>query len=496
MAADRAKTTLMISLIIFVMISFILAVTTYLGFQQRGKERQSAETARSDMEKANRDRDAKVDEVRRLLEVLGTEGDSADKVEAERNELFDNKYAGFDKDPKSFRRLVEWLDEAVRKKDEQIAKLTEESAAKIKEHADRAAQAEAARDDAQKARDTAVQQQADQQADFQKRWEQHEKSQAEMKAKQDEALAQADLLKAVTEELVKIGPLLSPEVRRKFSAAPAEGQPEPWPERVRFVFRELLERQKTMQELNATLAALRVADPRLQDLVRDATPEDDRIDGFDGRIATINSLDRSVLIVCDSTAGMRPGLVLSVYDPDDPRPQSGARKALVEVVEVEGPTLARARIRRESTSDPILANDGVATSLWAPGTAREVVIVGFAPYASGRGRSDTEGQPDGGPPATDPLLALLERNGARVVDTVTPQTAIVVDTGTPRAGDLRGEQGEREWKLAEGVRRRALERAAQLGIRVVTLDGLLDTLGLDRESLDGRRLPTEVGAAP
>jgi hypothetical protein len=231
-------------------------------------------------------------------------------------------------------------------------------------------------------------------------------------------------------------------------------------------------------------------------LVRDATPEDDRIDGFDGRIASVNSLDRTVLIVCDSTAGMRPGLVLSVYEPDDPRPQSGARKAIVEVIEVDGPTLARARIRRESVAAPILANDGVATSLWAPGVAQEVVIVGYAPFAAGRRQTGADDQADGGVPGTDPLRVILERNGARLTDTVTPQTAIVVDTGTPRAGYLRGERDEREWKLADVVRRKALDRAGQLGIRVVTLDGLLETLGLDRESLDGQRLPTAMGAAP
>ncbi|MFM9025806.1 MAG: hypothetical protein ACKON7_10795, partial [Planctomycetaceae bacterium] len=188
----------MISLIIFVMISFILAVTTYLGFQQRGKERQTADSARSDMEKANRERDAAVEAVTRIRAVLGTDKDTPDAVEAERNDLFDNKFTGFDKDPKSFLKLVEWLDEAIRKKDEQLAKLTEESAAKIKEQTDKAAQAEAAQADAQKARDTAVAQQAEQQADFQKRWEQHEQALADLKAKQEEALAQAEQLRAVT----------------------------------------------------------------------------------------------------------------------------------------------------------------------------------------------------------------------------------------------------------------------------------------------------------
>ncbi len=484
MSADRAKTTLMIALIIFVMIAFILAVTTYLGFQQKGKEQQTAQEATGQMQKANAERDAAVDEARRVRAVLGTDKDTADAVEAERNELFDRSFASFDKGDKSLLRLVEWLDEGIKAKEADIKRLEGEKAQLRKEQADAVAKAESLQKAAEKARDDAQADLKKVSDDFQARWGQHEQAQRDMKAKQDEALAQAERLRAITEELAKLGPLLSPDLRRKFSAATQEGQAEPWPERVRFVFAELKARERAIKELNETLARLRVADPQLQDLVRDATPDDDRIDGFDGRISSVNAFDRTVLIVCDSTAGMRPGLMLSVFDPDDPRPRIAARKGTVEVLEVEGPTLARARIRRDSVTRPLLAGDGVATSLWAPGEVQEVAVVGAVRFGSGRAQDAAA------------LTAILERSGARVVDVVSPTTALVVDAGIPTTADVQSGLGK-DWKPAdEAVRRKALERARETGVRVVSLDGLLDMLGLDREVLDGRRLPHEVGAAP
>ncbi len=484
MAADRVKTTLMIALIIAVMIAFILSVTTYLGFQQKGKEEQSAQAARSEMEKANRERAAAVDEAQRVREVLGTDKDTADAVEAERNELFDRKFAAFDKEPKSLLRLVEWLADAIKAKDDQLAAKNTE----VKQANDRAAAAESEKDriatEAKAAREAADENVRKVTEDFKTRWAEHEQAQQGMKAKQDEALGQAERMRAITEELAKLGPLLSPELQRKFAANPPDNQPAPWPERVRLVFSELKARERREKELNATLSRLRVADPELQKLVRDATPKDDRIDGFDGRIASVNSFDRSVLLLCDSTAGMRPGLLLSVYAPDDPRPRSGTRKGQVEVIGVEGPTLARARVIDDSATTPILAGDGVATSLWAPGGGQEVTVVGYVRFGSDRKQG------------TAALEAAVGRSGARIVDTVTPQTTLVVDAGLPAAADVQG-GSVKDWRKAEEtIRENALTRARELGIRVVTLDGLLDMLGLDRESLDGRRLPDAAGVAP
>jgi len=339
--------------------------------------------------------------------------------------------------------------------------------------------AEAARAAAEQARDAAIKEQADEKAKFADDRKRHEQTLGELRAKQDEALAQAEQLKAITDELAKLGPLLAPEARRKFGAAPPEGQPVPWPERVRSVNAELRARDEALKDINATLARLRVADPQLQALVRDATPSDDRIDGFDGRIATVNSLDQTVLIVCDSTAGMRPGLALSVYPPGDLRPPAGARTGLVEVMQVEGPTSARARIVQDLPPDPILTNDGVATSLWAPGTQFTAVIVGFVQIDRDAGED------------ADRLKGLIEGVGGRVETSVTPLTTMLIDAGGPRSI---GDDKAKGWQERDKLRReRELREARRLGVRVVGINQFMQMLGLGQDSLDANRLPDAAG---
>jgi hypothetical protein len=174
---------------------------------------------------------------------------------------------------------------------------------------------------------------------------------------------------------------------------------------------------------------------------------------------------------------MRPGLLLAVYDPADPRPQVGNRKGLLEVIAVESPTVARARIRRDSLRNPILGGDGVATSLWAPGESPEVVIVGFV-------------QLDGDPtPDADTLQAAIERTGGRVVEAVTPTTTMVVDGGLPKA--VAGEGKIPGWRtnVDDKRREREIRSARQLGVRIVGLDQTLDLLGLQRADLETGRLP-------
>jgi hypothetical protein len=283
-----------------------------------------------------------------------------------------------------------------------------------------------------------------------------------------QALASAEQTRAITEELEKLGPVLGPELERKFAAPAPDDQPKPWPELVRDVRRELDKRQKQVRELNETLARLRVADDRLQEMVREATPADDRIDGFDGRVVTVNAAESTALVLCPSTSGLRPGTVLFVYDPADPRPEFGARKGTLQVVAVEGPTLARARILKDTAANPILSGDGVATSLWSPGADVEVVLVGFV-----RIGDDPTGE-------AGALKARIERAGARVVNTVSPQTTLVVDAGVPTTGEINSGVAK-AWKTPSDDNRRkaALDQAKNLGLRVTGLAGLLEMLGLD-----------------
>jgi hypothetical protein len=304
----------------------------------------------------------------------------------------------------------------------------------------------------------------------------HEELSKQLAQKQKEALERAERLDLLVAEIGKGEPLLPAARQARFKAQQAEG-------RIGLLFEELRDREKQILYQNEVLAALRVADKSLQETVLAATPKDDRIDGFDGRILSVNEADRSVLIDVGSTQGLRPGLVFRVYAPGDAQPQVSDDKAVVEVVAIESSALARARIRQESIRDPILRGDRVATSLWKPRTPFETVIVGFA-------QLDADEKPD-----QDRLQELVERVGGRVEQLVSSSTTMLVDAGPPRTVGA-GTERAAGWRPADDTRRdRQLKEARRLGIQIVGLDAFLEMLGIDRESLESNRLIHAAGSA-
>jgi hypothetical protein len=482
MAARRTLATLMIALSIFVMLTLVLAVTTYIYVQQTVDLANTNTQLQRDLEAGNRALAAERAEKDRLRDIIGTTKETADTIEAEYNDLLQTRFAGFQTEPKSFRNLVDWLGQGLQDKEQRVVEFDAKSQAD-------ASKAERDTKEAMAAQEVAETAAKDAAANLQKAQESFEKTLAanvermnEMLAAQKDANAKAERLEAITTELEKLGPVLSTDLRRRFSAPPPDGQPVPWPERVRLVYRELTQRRKDVTQLNETLARLGAADPELQTLVLDAQSYDDRIDGFDGRIATVNSVDKTVTISCASTGGMRPGLVLQVYGPDDPRPEFGSRKGSVQVIAIESGTRARGRITSDTVTDPILSGDGVATTLWSPGQPLEVAIVGYVSFA---------GDGDAGPAL---LRSLIERAGGTVVDTVTAQTSLVVDGGPPSASMLdRGPPGA--WKPTDDARRkRVLEQTREFNVRVVGIDALLEVLGLDRSALASATVATPEAA--
>ena len=177
---------------------------------------------------------------------------------------------------------------------------------------------------------------------------------------------------------------------------------------------------------------------------------------------------------------MRPGLVLYVYGPDDPKPLVAARKATVEVMDLESPTLARVRIRRDSIGDPIVSGDGVATSLWEAGAQFTAVMVGHV-------------QIDQDPDAdAERLQELIEGIGGKVETSVTPLTTMLIDAGEPQTFGL---EKPKDWRERDEKRReRELREARRLGVQVIGIGEFMQMLGLQRDSLDASRVPESASA--
>jgi len=467
------------------MLSFVLAITTYLFFQQRTDAVQKGDAAAAAREAAEREKRTQELDNERLRAVIGMAKDSADTIEAERNQLFENQFAKYEGEEKTFVKLVEWLDAANRKLLADMQNLNQEKAALEDDMKKRFDQAVTDRQLAEKQVATVRDDLTKVEAEYKQDRDDAQTTMADIKKKQEEAGERAEQLKAIVEGVADLGKFLtnyemfryskgrryeSRDRGKKFEAEASDT------EKLKKVAEELEFAHATIQQLTATLNQLRVADPALQRVVREQGRKDDRIDGFDGRIVEVNELDRTVLVSTPSTVGIRPGLAFSVFDPSDPRPAEADRKGLIEVVQVEGPGLARAHLRSDITDQPILPGDGIATSLWSPGVEVEVVVVGYV---------DFRGSPDD----AAALKQLIERSGARISQHVTTQTSLLVDAGTPRADTLaRGRL--KEWdKSAQDLQKNEVKMAGELGIPTVGLDRLFEMLGLDPVALRGNRLP-------
>lgn len=473
MATSRTTViqSLSIALIVFVMLTFILAVTTYLFFTQKEVEVGRTREANVAAEEATRKLNKAIEDREELQKILGFKPEQPlEEVTAETSQTLETRFGDYFKDDSpSYEQLVKRLKETADEKDKTVLALEQEKKAA-------AAQAEAdlkARDEkiaaVEKELETAKADAASEKEKLEATIAKNEEERQKLAAQYDEATRRSTEFQRLQEKVAEGEPLLSGNRQSRFKTLSAE-------ERVALMMDELRERERAIARANEALATLRGADPAVQEAVIAATPKDDRIDGFDGRVVTVNDADRTVLILADSTRGMRPGLILSVYDPADPTPAFDASKGSVEVVGIESPTLVRARIRRDSPTDPILGGDGVATSLWSPGETFEAVILGFV-------QIDRDGRPD-----ADRLRELVEAVGGTVATTVSPQTTLVVDAGVPKA--VGGERAP-GWRPADDQRReKQLKEARRLGLKMVGLDRFLRMLGLEKDSLDANRLPT------
>lgn len=480
MAANRTtQAALTIALSLFVMLTFALSVTTYLFFTKRRAADEAQQIATSSAATAQAETQATKDEMATLRGIIGVAADTpiAD-IETSLAKLFEGDFQGFAGDEKSYLKLIEWLraefrakSDAVKKAEAEASAAAAKAAADVKTADEAVATAKAAEAKAKSDLDTATKQFADNRG-------QHEAQQSKLLDEKRTEEDKARVLESLKLQIAAVGEYLPPAKQVGFAE---KEQPA---DQLEVIRNELRNQSKAITRLNDLLSAARIADPEVQELIADMRPAGDRIDGFDGRVVDVDPRSGTAVIACRSTAGIRPGLVLHLFRPDEQRPRFGEQKAVLEVTRVEGPTLVRAVIRREDPRDPILTGDGVSSSLWSPGISPAIVIVGFADV-------DTDGRSD-----AKVLSDLVTKAGGRVVESVGTDTALVVDLGmpTPNAGGSQDPASAAETKRRD----RELKTANLYGIRKGSLDTLLDMLGLDADSFTEARLPRgqSVGRLP
>lgn len=482
MSTGRTSTinqALGIALIVFVMLTFVLTVTTYLFFGQKLLAENKEKEALAVQENAGKTLAASEEEKKELREILGfDDGVTLDEMREEFAKLFPD-YEG---ERKAFLPLAKWLDDARCEKDTQLdaAQKAQSSAESDKEKADKALK------DAEAAFAKKLQESGDrlqvvekEAADRRSKFEEVERA---LVAEKEAALRKIDEIKLIVEAIDKGQGLVKPP--RSFEGkTPAE--------RATVLQDVIRDRDRTIESLERSefLKSLAATDPPVQMFVLEAiNAEDAEIEQLrkvldrlkasggveeatriDGRIVAVDQREQSVTISCASTFGIRPGLVFNVHAGTLPRGTVLPVKAVVEVVGVDGGSLVRGRIRRDSIEDPIVVGDAVSTPLWSPGKPLEVVILGWVDFGGEAGKDEKNlGQGD-----FSQLAEIVRRAGGTVARSVSPTTTVVVDAGSD-TGLKPQEEKRRSGQLAE---------ARRLGVRTLLLDEFLSWLGQERPGI-------------
>jgi len=254
MAANRASAQqgLTIALIVFVMLTFILAVTTYLFFKKAADADAAMAVANADSAKSKQEMQKAAGDRAKLLGILGfPEEKPVQEVETETNEAFEKKYGDFRDDQKAYLKLSDWLLGAVKSKDDALKTLQAEKLA-METSKDQALAD--SRNRQNELEQLLKKQEADaeaERAEFNNGREQYEKLTAMLQADLKKANEASDRIKLLIEEIAKGEPLVAVDQQAKYKAAKAEGQ-------VGQLYDELRRRETMIARQNEILADLRM----------------------------------------------------------------------------------------------------------------------------------------------------------------------------------------------------------------------------------------------
>jgi hypothetical protein len=110
----------------------------------------------------------------------------------------------------------------------------------------------------------------------------------------------------------------------------------------------------------------------------------------DGRISWVNQRDDTVFINVGSEDGLQRRISFSVYDRNATDAANAVKKGSIEVLNIRGPHLAEARIMESTNTDPIVPGDIIYTPIWDPGQTQHFAIVGFIDFDNDRSSDRTK----------------------------------------------------------------------------------------------------------
>ena len=434
--AARENQGLQIALIIFVMLTIVLIVTTFLFFRNYQTEQissKAADTKRTEAETAARNAIAESQDYKNMIGAATT--DTKDTIAAASKKDLEKHGKTLPESEQNYRALVKFLSTELAGANTRIAEITAqkaELAEKLK--ADEAAKiAEIA-----KYTDTVTTTAKDLESERQK----FDKDRKEITTNKEQLAKKFDDKRKEHDDLTK----KSTE--------------------------QIASMTKDKSNLTSLLTAMNEEKKRGESA--NEIP--------DGKITWVNQRSRLVWINLGSDDGLRPQTMFSVYAVDDaitvssddkPKPSDTKSKGKVEVVRLMDRHMAEARVVDDDLSNPMMPGDQVFSPTFEPGRPEHFALVGFIDV-DGDGTSDRQRVRD--------LIALnggvidaeVTENGKSTGE-MTINTNYVVIGDPPKVG----ENVDKDANIA--AYSDAMGKASTLGVKTVPVKRFLDYMGYKPE---------------
>jgi hypothetical protein len=422
--AARENQGLQIALIIFVMLTIILSVTTYIFFDNYKKEKLE-KIAAQDSAKSSDKKLGEVNAEREMYFALINQKDIEEKPESivKKNDATIQRYialSGVNTPLKTYPEVLGLMAETVSAKDRSLLAYKE---AQDKTTAELAA--------------------------------------LKSKLEAEVAAAKADTTKSQGEYTA-----FSSTIKTALAAlAQSKSEAE------KLINEKVAENQVLNDKIAATVKKAAVTEKTLVGTIKTQkdvidTYKDERPTLTDGNIVYVDERTKQAYVNIGRADSLQRRVTFSVYDRGTNDVATAVKKGAIEIIEIIDDKISRARIIENSVSDPILPGDFIDSPLWYPGKRLKLAIAGAVDF-------DKDGVSD-----RAKLKDIILANGGTVVADVS-ERGEVMGAITPDTAQLivgRGPDDRSDAKFTKPWNEITAD-AKKYNIPVIQLSQFLDSVG-------------------
>ncbi len=260
-------------------------------------------------------------------------------------------------------------------------------------------------------------------------------------------------------------------------------------------------REKERKKLNTLISELEIRIDFYKNKIDDI--EKLSFEVADGVIRRVEHASRTVWISLGEADFLKTRMTFSVYARDNPGVGRGAEdiKGKIEVTRIMGPHMAEARVIDEDLYRPIVSEDLIYTPIWSPGLIEKISVIG-AIDLDHDGKSDREQFHQMMAVAGCVIDNEVDDNGERLPKDgkITVQTRFLVKGDIPELPDVVGDDEKIKIKKINVHLTEMQKEARSNGVRIIKMNDFLAYIGYHtkrRTFLPGQDRPfmLKAGAA-